>query len=159
MACTQSGHVRQQEPSRLLLSSFYKEISCPNKHGGTSQCWVPTYEIFHKLQNSVGFFAKELPGISYSTEKLRTVTCIHLHNCKATNEICSRTCYLGRRSWILFAVMLRFFTRLNLKMYIRKCIYSSQNANTIGQFLRKEEHPLFACSLAKIPQTSPFYTL
>lgn len=54
---------------------FYKKISCPNKHGGTSQCWVPTYEIFHKLQKSVGFFAKELPGISYSTEKLRTVTC------------------------------------------------------------------------------------
>lgn len=119
----------------------------------------PHMKYSTNFRNQWGFFAKELPGISYSTEKLRTVTCIHLHNCKATNEICSRTCYLGRRSWILFAVMLRFFTRLNLKMYIRKCIYSSQNANTIGQFLRKEEHPLFACSLAKIPQTSPFYTL
>lgn len=48
--------------------------------------------------------------------------------------------------------LLGFFTSPNLyKTHVRVCVYHSQNANTLGQLLRKEEHPLFTCSLAKIP--------
>lgn len=67
---------------------------------------------------------------------------------------------LWRRSRVLFAVMLYFFIRLNFnKIYVRICIYSSQNANTIGQLQRKEKHPLFTYSFAKIPQTPPFWII